>query len=39
MALNENSFSDFVTVAETLVLEKVTSKDRLVIEGGARAGS
>ena len=38
MARKKNSFSDFVTVAETLVLEKVTSKDRLVIEGGSAGG-
>jgi oligopeptidase B len=38
MALKKNSFSDFIAVAETLVLEKVTSKDRLVIEGGSAGG-
>ena len=38
MARKKNSFSDFVTVAENLVLEKVTSKDRLVIEGGSAGG-
>ncbi len=38
MALKKNSFSDFIAVAETLVLEKVTAKDRLVIEGGSAGG-
>lgn len=38
MALKKSSFSDFIAVAETLVLEKVTSKDRLVIEGGSAGG-
>ena len=38
MALKKNTFSDFIAVAENLVLEKVTSKDRLVIEGGSAGG-
>jgi oligopeptidase B len=38
MALKKSSFSDFIAVAETLVLEKVTAKDRLVIEGGSAGG-
>jgi oligopeptidase B len=38
MALKKNSFSDFVAVAEALVMEKVTAKDRLVIEGGSAGG-
>ena len=38
MALKKNTFSDFITVAENLILEKVTAKDRLVIEGGSAGG-
>jgi oligopeptidase B len=38
MALKKNTFSDFIAIAQTLVLEKVTSKDRLVIEGGSAGG-
>jgi oligopeptidase B len=38
MAMKKNTFSDFIAVAENLVMEKVTSKDRLVIEGGSAGG-
>jgi oligopeptidase B len=38
MEKKKTTFTDFVTVAETLVMEKVTSKDRLVIEGGSAGG-
>jgi oligopeptidase B len=34
----KNTFSDFVDVADYLVKEKWTSKDRLVIEGGSAGG-
>jgi oligopeptidase B len=36
--LKKTTFTDFVAVAEALVLEKVTAKDRLVIEGGSAGG-
>ena len=35
MLKKKNSFTDFIAVAETLVADKYTSKDRLVIEGGS----
>ncbi len=33
-----NTFADFVSVAEALIAEKVTSADRLAIEGGSAGG-
>jgi oligopeptidase B len=33
-----NTFTDFIACAETLVKEKYTSSDRLVIEGGSAGG-
>lgn len=38
MLKKKNTFSDFVTVAEALVAMKITSRDRLVIEGGSAGG-
>ncbi len=38
MLKKKNTFTDFIAVAETLVAEKYTSKDRLVIEGGSAGG-
>ena len=38
MEAKVNTFTDFIAVAETLCLEKVTSKDRLVIEGRSAGG-
>jgi oligopeptidase B len=34
----KNTFSDFIAVAEHLINEKWTSRDRLVIEGGSAGG-
>ncbi len=38
MLKKRNSFTDFIAVAETLVADKYTAKDRLVIEGGSAGG-
>ena len=38
MAAKENSFSDFVAVAEALVREEITEPRRLGIEGGSAGG-
>jgi len=38
MLKKKNTFTDFIACAETLVAEKYTSKDRLVIEGGSAGG-
>jgi oligopeptidase B len=38
MLKKKNSFTDFIAVAETLVADKYTSSDRLVIEGGSAGG-
>jgi oligopeptidase B len=38
MMLKKNTFTDFIAVAEHLLAEKYTSKDRLVIEGGSAGG-
>ncbi len=38
MMSKKNTFTDFIAVAESLVADKYTSKDRLVIEGGSAGG-
>ncbi len=38
MMSKKNTFTDFIAVAEKLVADKYTSKDRLVIEGGSAGG-
>jgi oligopeptidase B len=38
MMSKKNTFTDFIAVAETLIAEKYTAKDRLVIEGGSAGG-
>ena len=38
MMSKKNSFTDFIAVAEHLIAEKYTSKDRLAIEGGSAGG-
>ena len=38
MMSKKNTFTDFIAVAEALVADKYTSKDRLVIEGGSAGG-
>ena len=38
MMEKKNTFTDFIAVAETLIAEKYTSKDRLAIEGGSAGG-
>ena len=38
MMSKKNSFTDFIAVAESLIADKYTSKDRLVIEGGSAGG-
>ncbi|MEP6994274.1 MAG: S9 family peptidase [Acidobacteriota bacterium] len=38
MLSKKNTFTDFIAVAEALVADKYTSRDRLVIEGGSAGG-
>jgi oligopeptidase B len=38
MMSKKNTFNDFIAAAETLVAEKYTSAERLVIEGGSAGG-
>ncbi len=38
MMSKKNTFTDFIAVAQTLIADKYTSKDRLVIEGGSAGG-
>ena len=38
MLSKKNTFTDFIAVAETLIADKYTSRDRLVIEGGSAGG-
>jgi oligopeptidase B len=38
MLKKRNTFTDFIAVAEALIADKYTSKDRLVIEGGSAGG-
>jgi oligopeptidase B len=38
MMVKRNTFTDFVDAADTLVREKYTSSDRLVIQGGSAGG-
>ncbi len=38
MMSKKNTFTDFIAVAETLIADKYTSRDRLVIEGGSAGG-
>jgi len=38
MLKKKNTFTDFIDVADHLIKEKYTSKDRLVIEGGSAGG-
>ena len=38
MMSKRNTFTDFIAVAEALISDRYTSKDRLVIEGGSAGG-
>ncbi len=38
MLHKKNTFTDFIACAETLIAEKYTSKDRLIVEGGSAGG-
>jgi oligopeptidase B len=38
MMSKKNTFTDFIAVAEQLIADKYTSRDRLVIEGGSAGG-
>jgi oligopeptidase B len=38
MLSKKNTFTDFIACAEALIADKVTTKDRLVIEGGSAGG-
>jgi oligopeptidase B len=38
MMQKRNTFSDFITAAEFLIAQRITSKDRLVITGGSAGG-
>jgi oligopeptidase B len=38
MMSKRNTFTDFIAVAEALIADRYTSKDRLVIEGGSAGG-
>jgi oligopeptidase B len=38
MMSKKNTFTDFIAVAERLIADRYTSKDRLVIEGGSAGG-
>ena len=38
MMSKKNTFTDFIAVAEKLIADKYTAKDRLVIEGGSAGG-
>jgi oligopeptidase B len=38
MLKKKDTFTDFISVAESLVAQKITAKDRLVIEGGSAGG-
>jgi len=38
MLSKKNTFTDFIAVAEALIADRYTSKDRLVIEGGSAGG-
>lgn len=38
MMSKKNTFTDFIAVAEQLIADRYTSKDRLVIEGGSAGG-